>query len=273
MNWYRYSQVNPESELSDEEEEFYMYEIERDPPEFIDENVAEEVEFRTETYNNSIIRIVSFRGQDIGETEIKEDKLLERSVKKIFPQIAIDDKVYRFYGIYLAKPFRNKKIGKKMIMDMFQQKPDAWFANSELGYSGSDIAAIYALESLQPKIEVLWLAQKGGLWAARLAKFDQEEPQRRFWGSGLFLQPDYVKTGSKSIIASDLRSAMIQFLSANFVPTYISWDNYQNTWKMEQKELNAVYRKLYELVKMEEYSVEQTKAFEWVKDYMLRSIE
>jgi len=271
MNWYKYSQTDLLEEQSDPEEEFYMYDIERNPPEHIDEDVSDKVVFRTDSDGNYIVRIVSLDGNDIGETEIRKDWGLDRSTKKLFPQVSPDSEVYRFQGIYLAKPFRNRKIGKKMILDMFYQKPDAWLANSELGYGGTDFSAINALESLQPEIEVFWLSDKGGQWAARLSGKNDAPKEQKFYASGAFIEYDYIKYGSRSINAVDLRGAIIKLLDSSFVPTYISWGDFKpgRTWEVDQGHMINLHKKLHKIPEISRYSIERGRILEWIRDYLL----
>ena len=183
------------------------------------------IEFVSEKQDGGgLIRKVLLNGEEIGEVEILKDDGLENSSRRLFSNyVKPNDKVLRFYGIYLSEQLRNKGIGKQMFLDAFKAFPDAWLGNSELGYGGTDFAAIYALESLVPQIELHWLSQKGGQWVARLSKNGQENKEpKKYFGSGFYLMPGYVKGGGAEIKAFTTEEAIDRFVNEKkFFPTYI----------------------------------------------------
>ena len=183
------------------------------------------IEFVSEKQDGGgLVRKVLLNGKEVGEVEIRQDDGLEKSSRRLFPNyVKPDDKVFRFYGIYLSEQLRNKGIGKQMFLDAFKAFPDAWLGNSELGYGGTDFAAIYALESLVPQIELHWLSQKGGQWVARLSKNGQEnkEPEK-YHGSGFYLMSDYLKGGGAGTTAFTTEEAIDRLVDdKKFFPTYL----------------------------------------------------
>lgn len=99
---------------------------------------------------------VSFRGKDGGREILKDGKSVGYTnftkspmdaiaIKRMFPGAGVKsgDDVYRIHGIELNESMRGQGLGKKLLLDMLNEKPGSWFYNSQL-----DEPAVHALKSL-----------------------------------------------------------------------------------------------------------------------------
>ena len=186
-----------------------------------------DLRFETAKEGEDTTRYLMSGKEVVGETTVMHDQMFERNMKRIFKNIiSPDDKVLRLRGIYLAKQLRDRGLGKKLFMDIFSQFSDYWLGNSELGYGGTDPAAIYAIESLKPRINVHWFNGKGGVWVAKLDEdnADSKTP-KKYHGNGFFTNMGYFKGGVTSVMAYDTKDAIERFIKDGFVPVYITISN------------------------------------------------